>query len=237
KLAENKEHLIVLSKSDLADVEMTKKWVEWFHTHGYTSIAIDAKKNNDIKNVFSQLNRRRDAIKEARGDRIPNFDLKVMVVGMPNVGKSTLLNAIKGRKSAKVGNIPGITKNQQWIRVQNNLLFLDTPGILMPNRQNLEKMTLLQILHSMEDMEYDEADLALKAIKLLQEKYPGALKNRYTIDENSSELTVLEAIAKKRGALLSKGELDYYRAGAIVIDELRKGKLGRITLENPDALD
>ena len=155
-----------------------------------------------------------------------------MVVGIPNVGKSTFINSFAGKACAKTGNKPGVTKGNQWIRLNKTLELLDTPGILWPKFEDQRVGLLLAFIGSINDEILNKDELALELLKLLQEHYPDALKDRYKIDESSEENLLIQ-VAKVRGCLAKGGEPDYSRAAALVIDDYRSGKLGRITLEFP----
>lgn len=163
--------------------------------------------------------------------------MKIMVVGMPNVGKSSLLNALKGQKSTKVGNTPGITKTMQWVRISDNILLLDTPGILMKSKSEENRVNNLEILNSIDTSEIDSAEIAIKIVDMLKSKYPGKLNERYKVEEQGEALEILENIGRKRGALIKGGNIDYTKVGNIIVDEFRKGILGNLTLENVDELD
>ncbi len=236
KIAENKEHILLMTKKDLADKDETAKWLKQFREDGFSAFAINTFDKRDISSFKRFLKDVKQDILENKKSKRENFEMKVMVVGMPNVGKSSFLNAFKGTKSTKVGNTPGVTRNMQWVRTGEDILLLDTPGILMMSRSEENRVTNLEVLNSIDTSEIDAAETALLMIKILQTRYPGLLNNRYGVDESEEPLAVLEGIAKRRGALIKGGEYDYSRAGSILVDEFRKGVLGNLTLESVDEI-
>ena len=174
----------------------------------------------------------KEKIERDRRRGIKNRPVRTMVVGIPNVGKSTFINSFAGKACAKTGNKPGVTKGNQWIRLNKTLELLDTPGILWPKFEDQRVGLLLAFIGSINDEILNKDELALELLKLLQEHYPDVLKDRYKIDESSEENLLIQ-VAKVRGCLAKGGEPDYSRAAALVIDDYRSGKLGRITLEFP----
>ncbi|MDD7762114.1 MAG: ribosome biogenesis GTPase YlqF [Firmicutes bacterium] len=228
ELTDNKAHLLLMSKNDLADPNKTKEFLAYFNNKSKT-IDVNMSKRSDINRIFKEINFAKENI--LKNKKVEDMMLKIMVVGMPNVGKSTFLNAIKGKRSAKVGNTPGITKNLQWVGVDKDYMILDTPGLLMPSRRDERGILNLKLLNSMEASD-DPSELAILLIDILKELYPGVLNKRYDIDEDSDKVSILEAIAIRRGAILKGREIDYTRAGEILLQDLRSGKLGRLTLED-----
>lgn len=237
KIAAKKEHMIVLTKKDLADTIKTKEWVEHYKSEGYNAIAIDTRNKRDIAELKKELSNVHKNLLEEKNQKRENFEMKVMVVGMPNVGKSSLLNALKGQKSTKVGNTPGVTKSMQWVRISDNILLLDTPGILMKSKSEENRINNLEILNSIDTSEIDSAEIAMKIVDILKSKYPGKLNERYKVEEDGEALENLEDIGRKRGALIKGGNIDYTKVGNIIVDEFRKGIFGNLTLENVDELD
>ena len=213
ELVGDKRRIVLLGKSDLADSEETEKWQRYFSRKGDKTLAIDARSGENINRLFSILD---DVQREKNQQRQMNRSIRMMVVGVPNVGKSSLINRLIGKKSAKTGDKAGVTRGKQWVTLKNGMQLLDTPGILWPK---------------FEDQRVGQ-DLAFELIKVLEKRYPESLQNRYKLDEIQEEtLDNMEAIAFKRGFLMPGKRIDYERTGRTVIDEFRSGKLGRITLE------
>ena len=163
--------------------------------------------------------------------------VRAMIIGIPNVGKSTLINTLASRKSAKVGNMPGITRTNQWIKVEDRLLLLDTPGVLWPKFESEELALNLAFIGSIRDEVLPKEDVALKLVEVLQNKYPRLLVERYGVEISNSPLETMENIAKKRGAIMRGNEIDYTRVTDLILDEFRKGVIGNITLETVDVRD
>ena len=232
----NKPRIIVLNRMDLADPEGTKIWTDYFKSKGMAVVVTDCKTRKGI-NSFTPAARtacreklERDA---ARGMNRP---LRVMVVGIPNVGKSTLINQISGRKGAKAENRPGVTRGKQWVTVDSGLLLLDTPGILWPKFEDPEVGMMLAYTGAVKDGILDIEELACRLISLLHLRYPDALKERYKLEaeQGTPGYELLEMAGRKRGYLVSGGEVNTERMAKVLVDEFRSGKLGRFTLEVPE---
>ena len=236
RLFANKGRLLLLSKSDLADPKATEEFVDKFN-EDRTSFAVNLSNRNDINRILKEISNIKNKMLEEKDGRVEDFTLKMIVVGMPNVGKSTLLNALKGKKSARVGNTPGLTKNQQWVKTDYGFMILDTPGILSTSRKNQTLVNNLKLVNGIENIEDDPAELAILLIDILKDLYPGVLKDRYDVNEDADRVAILEDIGRARGTLLRGGEIDYSRAGQILLQDFRSGKLGRISLERVDDLD
>lgn len=232
-LAKNTRHVVVLNKEDLADPQHTKAWKEYFLCQGYDVFVIKATAKNFSQALTGYADRLREEKTSKRGGILKDTDVKCIVVGMPNVGKSTLINTLRGKKSTKVGNLPGVTKAQQWVRVSSNLLLLDTPGVLQRKVVEPELIRKLAMMHIADSATLDAAELALFSIEKLREQYKGNLYCRYHCDETQSPIEILGQIAKFRGAVLRGGEFDYDRAARALLDDLRAGRLGRVTFEAP----
>jgi len=232
----NKPRIIILNRMDLADPEATKRWSEHFRQKGMAVLATDCKSRKGI-NGFQPAVRSvlREKI-ERNAAKGMNKPLKVMVVGIPNVGKSTLINQISGRKGAKAENRPGVTRGVQWVTVENTLLLLDTPGILWPKFDDPEVGMMLAYTGAIKDDILDIEELACRLIKLLYNRYPQALKDRYGIDTDDDlpGYELLEMAGRKRGFLVSGGEINTERMAKVLVEEYRSGKLGRFTLEMPE---
>ncbi len=231
----NKPRIIVLNRMDLADPNATKIWTQYFKSKGMSVVVTDCKTRKGIADFTPAA---RSACKEklqrdaARGMNRP---LRVMVVGIPNVGKSTLINQISGRKGAKAENRPGVTRGKQWVTVDAGLLLLDTPGILWPKFEDPEVGMMLAYTGAVKDGILDLEDLACRLISLLHKRYPDALKERYKLEaeQGTPGYELLEMAGRKRGYLVSGGEVNTERMAKVLVDEFRAGKLGRFTLEVP----
>lgn len=232
----NKPRIIVLNRMDLADPNVTKRWMDYFRSKGMAAVATDCKSRKGI-NTFQPAVRsvlkdklERDA---ARGMNRP---LKVMIVGIPNVGKSTLINQISGRKGAKAENRPGVTRGKQWVSVDNGLLLLDTPGILWPKFEDPEVGMMLAYTGAVKENIIDVEELACHLAELLWKYYPDTLRNRYGIEAEPDipGYMLMEEMGRKRGYLLARGEINTERMSKVLIDEYRSGKLGYFTLEMPE---
>ena len=234
ELGKNKYRLILMNKADLADKKMTEKWSAYFKNKGYFVVSLDARSKNGMKSIT-------DIIMEACKEKIErdlkrgikNRPVRAMVVGIPNVGKSTFINSYAGKACAKTGNKPGVTKGKQWIRLNKNVELLDTPGILWPKFEDQMVGLRLALIGSIKDEILNIDELAVELIKYLIKEYPGVLAERYTIEEVEDTTEVLYAIAKSRNCLKQGNELDYSKAAILLIDDFRSGKLGKLTLELP----
>jgi len=234
----NKPRIIVLNRMDLADPEATKRWSDYFKNKGMAVVVTDCKSRKGI-NSFQPAARsvlkekiQRDAAKGM------NRPLRIMIVGIPNVGKSTLINQISGRKGAKAENRPGVTRGKQWVTVDSSLLLLDTPGILWPKFEDPEVGMMLAYTGAVKDGILDIEELACRLISLLHLRYPQALKERYGIEaeQGTPGYELLELAGRKRGYLISGGEVNTERMAKVLVDEYRNGKLGRFTLEEPEVV-
>lgn len=237
ELGKNKARLILLNKSDLADKDASEAWMEFFKEKGYFAVKVDARNKGCMKAISAVI---AEACKEkTERDRkrgIKNRPVRAMVVGIPNVGKSTFINTFAGRACAKTGNKPGVTKGKQWIRLNKDVELLDTPGILWPKFDDQMVGLRLALIGSIKDEILNIDELSLELISYLKENYAGTLTARYEVEENVERpVEILEAIAQKRGCVQRRNEIDYSKAAALVIDDFRSGRLGRITLELPEA--
>ena len=233
-----KPRMIVLNRMDLADPSATQRWADYFRKKGMAVIATDCKTRKGIAD-FTPAARKACAQKlerdAARGMSRP---IRVMVVGIPNVGKSTLINQIPGRKGAKAENRPGVTRGKQWVTVDKSLLLLDTPGILWPKFEDPEVGLKLAYTGAVKEGVIDLEELACALMELLHRYYPGALAERYRIEAapGTPGYRILEMAGKNRGFLLSRGEIHTERMAKVLVDEFRSGKLGRFTLEMPEEI-
>lgn len=232
ELIKNKRRIVILNKSDLSDGSANEAWVRYFKAQGAETVCMNALTGAGISDLFRVMNRMKDEINR---DSVRKKPLRAMIVGIPNVGKSSLINRLAGKKSAKTGNKPGVTRGKQWINLQDQIQLLDTPGILWPKFEDKDTALKLSFVGSIKDEILDREDLTIELIKFMKNSYPELLVNRYNIDSVEGEpLEIMEAICEKRGFIMSGKRYDYARAARTVIDEFRSGKMGRITLEIPE---
>ena len=234
----SKPRIIVLNRMDLADPNATKKWAAYFREKGMAVVATDCKSRRGIAD-FTPAARIACAEKlERDAARGMNRPLRVMVVGIPNVGKSTLINQISGRKGAKAENRPGVTRGKQWVTVDAGLLLLDTPGILWPKFEDPEVGMMLAYTGAVKEGVIDLEELACRLMELLNRYYPATLLERYKVEapQGTPGWELLELAGRKRGYLISGGEVHSERMAKVLIDEFRSGKLGKFTLEMPEDL-
>ncbi len=224
-----KPRIVLLNKSDLSDAAQNRAWSEYFEAQGYYGMTMNCMNGSGVKELFRLLEKlKADKNKE----QVRNKPFRLMIVGVPNVGKSSLINRMTGKKSTKTGDRPGVTKGKQWLTLANGMQLLDTPGILWPKFEDPRAGLDLAFCGSIKDEILDTATLALELIKVLQADYPQQLVERYKIDGICEEaLDTMDAIALKRGWILSGKRIDYERCGRTVLDEFRAGLIGRITLE------
>lgn len=229
ELVKTKKRIIILNKSDLSDGKANARWSDYFKKQGSMVLAMNCMSGGGVNQLYKILNRLQDEKNEGQIRKKP---LRMMIVGVPNVGKSSLINRMTGKKSAKTGDRPGVTKGKQWLGLENGMQLLDTPGILWPKFEDPEVGLNLAFCGSIKDEILDVATLALELIKVLQKDYPQLLRDRYKLDEIEEDaLTNMENIALKRGFILPGKRIDYERCGKTVLDEFRSGKIGNITLE------
>ena len=237
ELGKQKARLILLNKADLADPKVTAGWKTYFQDKGYFVVPLDSRNRKGMKEVTQVV---MDAcakkIERDRARGIKNRPVRAMVVGIPNVGKSTFINSYAGKACAKTGNKPGVTKGKQWIRLNKNVELLDTPGILWPKFEDQTVGLHLACIGSIKDELLQTEELALELCKILKDKYPGALAGRYQIDETKEVLTFLEQIAENRNCRSKGNQLDYSKAALLVIDDFRSGTIGKISLEFPEKI-
>ena len=234
ELGKGKSRIILLNKSDLADPVWNKKWVEYFSNQGMGVLEINSRTGMGIKSIQGLVQEVcKEKIERDRKRGIVNRPVRAMVVGIPNVGKSTFINSFAGKACAKTGNKPGVTKGKQWIRLNKSVELLDTPGILWPKFEDQEVGMRLAYIGSIKDDILNIEELALGLIGYLQEFYPAAIRERYNVEEELKSLDILTAVAKARGCLKKGEELDYEKASRLLLEEFRSGKLGKVTLEFP----
>lgn len=234
-LTKQKKKLIVMTKIDLADPAVTDKWIEYYKKSDIAYLPINALKSDARKLI---VNASKEACKEKierdkrRGLR--NRKIKAMIIGIPNVGKSTLINTLAGKASAKTGNKPGVTRGKQWIHASNEIDFLDTPGVLWPKFDRHEIGENLAITGAIRNELIPFEELGAILIDKLKSNYPGAIEKRYSVSEDLSPAEIYEAIATNRGYLKSQGVPDTQKAAEVFMQDLRIGKFGRVSLESPE---
>lgn len=234
ELGKNKARLILLNKSDLADERYNEQWSAYFQKKGFYVVKVNAKSGAGLKSIQGVIQEACKAkIERDRRRGIKNRSIRAMVVGIPNVGKSTFINSYAGKACAKTGNKPGVTKGKQWIRLNKTLELLDTPGILWPKFEDQEVGKRLAFIGSIKDEILNLEELSLELLDYIRTNYPGLLNTRYGIEEEGTPVSLLEAVADKRKCLIRGQEIDYAKAAGIVMEEFRNGKIGRITLEFP----
>ena len=233
-----KPRMVILNRIDMADPARTKQWAAWFRQQGMAVIQTDCKSRKGIQDFGPALRRLlADKLRRYAEKGMAGKPLKAMVVGIPNVGKSTFINQVSGRKGAKAENRPGVTRGKQWVNVDQSLLLLDTPGILWPKFEDPEVGLRLAYTGAVKDDILDLETLAARLMALLWDCYPQAVTERYKIEPEAETdgFALLRLAAKKRGYLLSGGELDTERMAKVLLEEYRSCKIGRFTLETPEA--
>lgn len=231
-LSQNKARLVLLNKADLADEEQNNKWVKYFNDKGIVALKINSKNKQGIKEINNAVNVAcAEKIERNRKKGIINRPIRAMVVGIPNVGKSTFINAYAGRAAAKTGNKPGVTKGKQWIRLSKTLELLDTPGILWPKFDDQQIGMHLAFIGSMNDNILDITELAFQLIKKLKENYNDAIPTRFGIEDDEDPVEIMYKVAEVRGCKLKGNKPDLDKTCSIIMDEFRAGKLGKITLD------
>ena len=234
QLAGQKSRMIILNKYDLADPAKTSEWEKWFKSKGFYVYKLDARKGGQMKAITAMIQEAcKEKIERDRKRGIINRPVRAMIVGIPNVGKSTFINTYAGKACAKTGNKPGVTKGKQWIRLNKNVELLDTPGILWPKFDDQVVGQRLAMIGSIKDEILNIDELSILLIEFLKEVYPGILSERYAVDENCDKISILGLIAESRNCRQKGNELDYSKASKLIIDDFRAGKLGRLTLELP----
>ncbi len=232
----DKPRLILLNKADIADSIVTGEWEDYFQKKGIPTLTISSTGNKKLNFIFSKCKEiLADKIEKQKERGITNASVKIIVVGVPNVGKSSLINKLSGRKSAITGDRPGVTRGKQWIRLDNGIELLDTPGILWPKFEDDMVGKKLAFTGAIKDEIMDIEELACELLSFLRENYPENLCNRYKMKdiENLTPYEMLTLLGKNRGFVVSGGEIDTERAANILLDEFRGAKLGNISLERP----
>ena len=231
ELVKNKPKILIMTKTDLCDLEITKKWQQYYENMGYKVILTDLINNKNIKQIIEVTSSLSDNMNKKRLSLgMKPRKTRVLILGVPNVGKSTLINRLVGKKAAPTGDKPGITKKLNWIRINDKLELLDTPGILEPKLENKEVALNLAALTSIKEEVLDLEQVALHIIDKMLNLYPSALKTRYNLTNTNTPLIILNQIAKQKGAI-KKGEVDYEKVYKIILRDLKEGYLGNITFD------
>lgn len=234
EMVKNKSRILLLNKSDMADSEITSQWISFYEKKGYLALAVDARKKNNLKQVNEKIQQAcRAKIERDRKRGIKNRPVRAMIVGIPNVGKSTFINSFAGRACAKTGNRPGVTRGRQWIRLNRQVELLDTPGILWPKFEDSVVGQHLAMIGSIKDELVQSVELGLILIEFLTESCPGVLNDKYSVAETSDSAEILRQIAQNRGCIRKGNEPDYEKAAFLLLDDFRNARLGRITIEKP----
>lgn len=232
-LIKNKPRILIMTKYDLCDKEETNKWIEKYQKEGYYVVPLDLMNGGNVKEIIDISKKVLETENKKRLEKgMKPRSIRALIIGVPNVGKSTLINRLVGKKSAGVGNRPGFTKSLSWIRIHKDIELLDTPGILWPKLENQEEAHILAALSSIKEEILDSMDIGNFILRKIFELYPEYLKERYGIEKLSEDLIEeYDQIAKKRGALMKGGITDYEKTAGIILNDLKNGYLGKITLD------
>lgn len=234
QMANGKSRILLMNKCDLADTNVTDEWIKYYEDKGYFVVKVNSKSGSGVKAVHEVIQKAcRDKIERDRRRGILNRPIRAMIVGIPNVGKSTFINSFAGKACTKTGNKPGVTRGKQWIRLNKSVELLDTPGILWPKFENQKVGLNLAFIGSIKDELYNIYELSLLLIKFLVEEYPDVIAEFYGIENSTDEVKLIESIAERRGCLKSGAQYDFDKAAKCLIDDFRQGKLGKISLERP----
>lgn len=230
-ILKDKPRMIIMNKSDLADPKENQRWINKFKNDGIIALPMNSKEKINVGKIYDMARKiLADKFKKYEEKEIENPIIRMMIVGVPNSGKSTFINNVAQRKGARVGNRPGVTQTKQWIKTNSNLQLLDTPGVLWPKFDDRTGLHL-SYTNAIKDEILNIEDLTLYFLRELAEEYPENLKERYGVDPTMEAIDIYEAIAKRRGAIIAGGDFDYTRTATIILNDFRTGKLGRITLE------
>lgn len=234
-MANGKSRIILLNKCDLADSSVTAWWKKYYEEKGFFVALVNSKNGKGVKQVNEVIQSAcKEKIERDRRRGILNRPIRAMIVGIPNVGKSTFINSFAGKSCTKTGNKPGVTKGKQWIRLNKNVELLDTPGILWPKFEDQTVGLRLAFIGSIKDELSNQYELCMLLMQYLGEHYPKAIPDTYQIEPAENEVELLERVAKRRGCLKAGGEHDLDKAANYVIDDFRNGRLGCISLEQPE---
>lgn len=235
QLANGKSRVLLLNKADMADPLVTEKWKNYYESKGYFVIAVNSTKRNELKMVHQLIQKAcHEKIERDRKRGILNRPIRAMIAGIPNVGKSTFINSFAGKACTKTGNKPGVTKGKQWIRLNKQVELLDTPGILWPKFEDQTVGLRLAFIGSIKDELLQRVDLSLELIDFLISSYPEKLHSLYGVDETGTNVEILEQIALVRKCLKKGEQVDLEKAAALLLDDFRHTRLGKISLESPE---
>ncbi len=230
-LIKNKPRVLIMTKLDLCDEFETKKWIKYYEEKGYKVIAIDLINHPNLNLIYNETSKLQNELNNKRREKgLKERRIRALILGIPNVGKSTLINRLVGRKATNVGNKPGITKQLEWIRINNELELLDTPGILWPKFEEQEVALNLAAMTAIKEEILDIEEVAIYIINTMLKLYPDNIKNRYNLTDTSDIVIVLDQIGKKIGAIRNK-ETDYDKVYTTVLKDLREGYLGKVTFD------
>ncbi len=233
-IARNKPRIIILNKEDLADPSSTSRWIQHYESLGYFAMAMNATSSSGLNKLYGTIDEAFESTKEklAKKGMLARAP-RIMIVGVPNSGKSSLINKLSGKKSAQTGDRPGVTKGKQWVRMRGNLEMLDTPGILWPKFEDDKVSLMLAFTGAIKDDVLNVEEVGFELIRLMQQNYFENLKERYdlSLDEEAQTIELMDEIARRRGFLHKGKEVDYLRTAKAVLHDFREGNLGRITLE------
>ena len=230
-LIKNKPRVLIMTKLDLCDEFKTKKWIKYYEEKGYKVIAIDLINHPNLNLIYNETSKLQNELNNKRREKgLKERRIRALILGIPNVGKSTLINRLVGRKATNVGNKPGITKQLEWIRINNELELLDTPGILWPKFEDQEVALNLAAMTAIKEEILDIEEVAIYIINTMLKLYPDNIKNRYNLTDTSDIVIVLDQIGKKIGTIRNK-ETDYDKVYTTVLKDLREGYLGKVTFD------
>ena len=231
ELIKNKPKILIMTKLDLCDLDETKKWIDYYEKDGYKVIPIDLINNPNLKLIYSEVNEIAKSLNEKRKLKdLKTRKVRAIILGIPNVGKSTLINRLVGKKATNVGNKPGVTKQLEWIRINDNMELLDTPGLLWPRLGDSEVALNLASMTAIKEEILDKEEIAIYIINTMLKMYPDNIKNRYNLKDETDIVDILDAIGKKIGAIRNN-ETDYEKVYTTVLRDLREGYLGKITFD------
>lgn len=230
-LIKNKPRILIMTKLDLCDKENTNKWISYYENNGYKVIVVDLINNLNIKQIYEESEKQMLLLNKKRKEKgLKERKIRALILGIPNVGKSTLINRLVGKKATNVGNKPGVTKKLEWIRINDKLELLDTPGILWPKLDDTEVALNLASMTAIKEEILDLEEVSIYIIKKMLKLYPNNLKERYNLTNTSDIIDILDQIGRKIGALKNK-EIDYDRVYNVIIKDLREGLLGKVTFD------
>ena len=232
-----KPHIAILNKCDIADDAATKKWLEYFRQNGIYALALDCKTGKGLNRFVPLVNEvLKDKIQSNIDKGMAGRQIRLMVVGIPNTGKSSFINKMAGKKRAEVADKAGVTRHNQWFAIGGGLELLDTPGVLWPKFEDQQVGLRLALIGSIRDEILNQDEMAIELIEYLKNHYKGILADRYQVDESEDKVKILEQVAMNRNCKMKGNELDYEKASKILLEEFRNGKLGKISLEVPEEI-